>query len=123
VPPAVTNSNDADDNSAFHATLNVMDFGGTISTEVALYHNKEEYDDLLTLGLPLGNAGKAFKRAPPLRAADRGSAAVASRVAALLPMVRSRSFFVICLSTKSGQVGACQGRRVRHFDKRCLVWP
>ena len=36
----------------------VMDFDGTISTEVALYHNKEEYDDILTLGLPLGNDGK-----------------------------------------------------------------
>jgi multiple sugar transport system substrate-binding protein len=35
-----------------------MDFDGTISTEVALYHNKDEYDDVLTLGLPLSNAGK-----------------------------------------------------------------
>ena len=35
-----------------------MDFDGTISTEVALYHNKEEYDDIVTMGLPLGNAGK-----------------------------------------------------------------
>ncbi len=58
VPPAVTNWNDADDNNAFHAKLIVMDFDGTISTEVALYHNKEEYNDVLTLGLPLSNAGK-----------------------------------------------------------------
>jgi multiple sugar transport system substrate-binding protein len=58
VPPAVTNWNDADDNNAFHAKLIVMDFDGTISTEVALYRNKEEYDDVLTLGLPLSNAGK-----------------------------------------------------------------
>ena len=35
-----------------------MDFDGTISTEVALYHNKEEYDDIVTMGLPLDNAGK-----------------------------------------------------------------
>ena len=58
VPPAVTNWNDADDNNAFHAKLIVMDFDGTISTEVALYNNKEEYNDVLTLGLPLSNAGK-----------------------------------------------------------------
>jgi multiple sugar transport system substrate-binding protein len=58
VPPVVLNWNDADDNNAFHAKLMVMDFDGTISTEVALYHNKEEYDDVLTLGLPLGNDGK-----------------------------------------------------------------
>jgi multiple sugar transport system substrate-binding protein len=31
---------------------------GTISTEVALYHKKEEYDDIVTMGLPLDNAGK-----------------------------------------------------------------
>jgi multiple sugar transport system substrate-binding protein len=49
VPPAVTNWNDADDNNAFHAKLVVMDFDGTISTEVALYRNREEYNDLLTL--------------------------------------------------------------------------
>jgi len=58
VPPVVLNWNDADDNNAFHAKLMVMDFDGTISTEVALYHNKEEYDDILTVGLPLGNDGK-----------------------------------------------------------------
>ena len=58
VPPVVLNWNDADDNNAFHAKLMVMDFDGSISTEVALYHNKEEYDDILTLGLPLGNDGR-----------------------------------------------------------------
>ena len=57
VPPTVTNWNDADDNNAFHAKLIVMDFDGTISTEVALYHKKEEYNDILTLGMPLDNAG------------------------------------------------------------------
>ena len=57
VPPVVTNWNDADDNNAFHAKLIVMDFDGTISTEVALYHNKEEYNDILTHGLPLDNDG------------------------------------------------------------------
>jgi multiple sugar transport system substrate-binding protein len=58
VPPVVLNWNDSDDNNAFHAKLDVMDFDGTISTEVALYHDKEQYDDILTLGLPLSNDGK-----------------------------------------------------------------
>jgi multiple sugar transport system substrate-binding protein len=58
VPPGVVNWNDADDNDAFHSKLMVMDFDGTISTEVALYHKKEEYDDILTHGLPLSNDGK-----------------------------------------------------------------
>jgi multiple sugar transport system substrate-binding protein len=58
VPPVVVNWNDADDNNAFHAKLDVMDFDGTISTEVALYHNKEEYHDILTMGIPLSNEGK-----------------------------------------------------------------
>jgi multiple sugar transport system substrate-binding protein len=58
VPPGVVNWNDADDNNAFHSKLMVMDFDGTISTEVALFHKKEEYDDILTMGLPLSNDGK-----------------------------------------------------------------
>src|SRR5262249_19150519 len=31
---------------------------GTISTELSLFHKKEEYDDIATMGLPLDNAGK-----------------------------------------------------------------
>jgi multiple sugar transport system substrate-binding protein len=58
VPPGVLNWNDSDDNNAFHAKLVVMDFDGTISTEVALWHDKEAYDDILALGVPLGNDGK-----------------------------------------------------------------
>ena len=58
VPPGCVNWNDADDNNAFHSKLMVMDFDGTISTEVALYHDKEQYDDILTHGLPLSNDGK-----------------------------------------------------------------
>jgi len=58
VPPGVVNWNDADDNNAFHSKLMVMDFDGTISTEVALYNKKDQYDDILTMGLPLGNDGK-----------------------------------------------------------------
>src|SRR5215470_17958326 len=37
VPPGCVNWNDADDNNAFHSKLMVMDFDGTISTEVAIY--------------------------------------------------------------------------------------
>ena len=33
---------------------------GTISIELALYHKKEQYDDIATLGLPLDNAGKTI---------------------------------------------------------------
>src|ERR1700693_544299 len=50
VPPSVLNWNDADDNNAFHSKLMVMDFDGTISTEVALYKKKDQYDDILTMG-------------------------------------------------------------------------
>jgi multiple sugar transport system substrate-binding protein len=56
--PACQNWNDNDDNNAFHAKLLVMDMDGTISTEVALWKEKEEYNDILTLGLPLDNNGK-----------------------------------------------------------------
>lgn len=58
VPPVVLNWNDSDDNNAFHAKLVAMDFDGSLSTEVALYHDKEEYNDIQTYGLPLGNDGK-----------------------------------------------------------------
>ena len=58
MPSAAQNWNDNDDNNAFHSKLLVMDFDGTISTEVALWKEKEQYDDILTLGLPLDNDGK-----------------------------------------------------------------
>src|SRR6516225_10216929 len=58
VPPAVVGWNDVDDNNAFHAKLIVMDFDGSISTEVALYNKKEEYDDIVTKRQPLDNDGK-----------------------------------------------------------------
>ena len=60
VPPGVVNWNDADDNNAFHSKLIVMDFDGSISTEVAIYDKKDEYYDVVTRGLPLGNDGKAL---------------------------------------------------------------
>jgi multiple sugar transport system substrate-binding protein len=58
VPPGALSWNDADDNNAFHAKQIIMDLDGTISTELSLYHKKEEYDDIVTMGLPLDNEGK-----------------------------------------------------------------
>jgi multiple sugar transport system substrate-binding protein len=60
VPPSAINWNDADDNNAFHAKTIVMDLDGTISTEVAVLSQgkKEDYDDIVTMGLPLSNEGK-----------------------------------------------------------------
>jgi multiple sugar transport system substrate-binding protein len=66
VPPGVVNWNDADDNNAFHAKLIVMDFDGSLSTEVALYKKKEEYDDIVTRGMPLGNDGKEVPSPMPI---------------------------------------------------------
>jgi multiple sugar transport system substrate-binding protein len=58
VPPGVVNWNDADDNNAFHSKLCIVDFDGTLSTEVALFHNKEEYNDIQTRGVDLNDEGK-----------------------------------------------------------------
>jgi multiple sugar transport system substrate-binding protein len=58
VPPSAINWNDADDNNAFHAKTIVMDLDGTISTEVAIIKKKEDYDDIVTMGLPKSNEGK-----------------------------------------------------------------
>jgi multiple sugar transport system substrate-binding protein len=58
VPPGAVNWNDADDNNAFHSKLMVMDLDGTISTEVAIIADKEAYNDIVTMGLPLSNDGK-----------------------------------------------------------------
>ena len=58
VPPSAVNWNDADDNNAFHAKTIVMDLDGTISTEVAIFAKKEDYNDIVTMGLALSNDGK-----------------------------------------------------------------
>jgi multiple sugar transport system substrate-binding protein len=60
VPPSAINWNDADDNNAFHAKSIVMDLDGTISTEVAVLSQgkKEDYDNIVTMGLALSNEGK-----------------------------------------------------------------
>jgi len=66
VPSGVTGWNDADDNNAFHSKLIVMDYDGSLSTEVALYKDKAQYDDILTLGMPLGNDGKPLASPMPI---------------------------------------------------------
>jgi multiple sugar transport system substrate-binding protein len=58
VPPGALSWNDADDNNAFHAKQILMALDGTISIELALAQKKEEYDDIVTMGLPNDNAGK-----------------------------------------------------------------
>jgi multiple sugar transport system substrate-binding protein len=60
VPPEALSWNDADDNNGFHQKLFLMDFDGTISTELAQYNNnRKAYDsETMTLGLPNGNDGK-----------------------------------------------------------------
>ena len=58
VPSSAINWNDADDNNAFHAKTIVMDLDGTISTEVAIIKEKQDYDDIVVQGLPLDNDGK-----------------------------------------------------------------
>jgi len=58
VPPGAINWNDADDNNAFHSKQTIMDLDGTISTEVAIIKDKEDYDSIVTMGLPLSNEGK-----------------------------------------------------------------
>ncbi|HXT82718.1 MAG TPA: ABC transporter substrate-binding protein [Acetobacteraceae bacterium] len=58
VPPGAVSWNDADDNNAFHSRQVIMDFDGTISTEVALYHDKQAYNDIVTRALPMDNEGK-----------------------------------------------------------------
>jgi multiple sugar transport system substrate-binding protein len=58
VPPGAINWNDSDNNNAFHSKQVVMDIDGTISTEVAIINNKQDYNDILTTGLPDDNNGK-----------------------------------------------------------------
>jgi multiple sugar transport system substrate-binding protein len=57
VPPGAINWNDADDNNAFHGKQIVMDLDGSISTEVAIIKKQQDYDDIVTMGLALGNDG------------------------------------------------------------------
>jgi multiple sugar transport system substrate-binding protein len=58
VPPGALDWGDPDDNNAFHAKQIVMDLDGTISTELAMIHDPDRYDDAVTMGLPNDNSGK-----------------------------------------------------------------
>ncbi|HLH90870.1 MAG TPA: extracellular solute-binding protein [Xanthobacteraceae bacterium] len=58
VPPGALDWGDADDNNAFHARQIVIDLDGTISTELAMIHDPDKYNDAVTLALPNDNAGK-----------------------------------------------------------------
>ena len=80
--PSCVNWNDNDDNNAFHAKLVAMDFDGTISTEVALWKDKEAYNDILTLGLPLSNESK------PLPSIMGTAAAVVPKGAKNIPVAK-----------------------------------
>ena len=58
VPKETVNWNDADDNNAFHSKLCVVDFDGTLSTEMAMFNDKQAYyHDIITHGLPLHDDG------------------------------------------------------------------
>src|SRR6202011_5191113 len=58
VPPEALSWNDADDNNAYHEKLFVMDFDGTLSTELAwLDHQQEYYHEMKVMGLPDCNDG------------------------------------------------------------------
>jgi multiple sugar transport system substrate-binding protein len=59
VPPEALSWNDADDNNGYHEKLFLMDFDGTLSTELALFKNKPVYmEQMRVRGLPNGNDGK-----------------------------------------------------------------
>src|SRR6202163_1079640 len=58
VPPGAINWNDADDNNAFHAKQIVMDIERSLSTEVAIIKNQQDYNDIVTMRLPLSNDGE-----------------------------------------------------------------
>jgi multiple sugar transport system substrate-binding protein len=53
VPPEALSWNDADDNNGFHEKLFIVDFDGTLSTELAMINDKQAfYHDIVTLGMP-----------------------------------------------------------------------
>jgi multiple sugar transport system substrate-binding protein len=69
VPPEALSWNDADDNNAFHEKLILMDFDGTLSTELAMIKDKRAFNDIVTMGLPSSNDGKPM---PAIEAAGGG---------------------------------------------------
>src|SRR5277367_6111942 len=62
VPPEALSWNDADDNNGFHEKLFMMDFDGTLSTELAMIKDKQAfYHDMLTLAPAQKNDGTPMK--------------------------------------------------------------
>jgi multiple sugar transport system substrate-binding protein len=60
-PPASLNWNDADDNNSFHSKLCIVDFDGTLSTEIAmLTSDPEGLKDVITHALPLDDEGNTI---------------------------------------------------------------
>lgn len=58
VPPEALSWNDADDNNGYHEKLFVMDFDGTLSTELAMIKDKQAfYHDMVTLAPEQKNDG------------------------------------------------------------------
>ena len=62
VPPEALSWNDADDNNGYHEKLFVMDFDGTLSTELAMIKDKQAfYHDMQTLAPKQKNDGTPMK--------------------------------------------------------------
>jgi multiple sugar transport system substrate-binding protein len=62
VPPEALSWNDSDDNNAYHEKLFVMDFDGTLSTELAMIKDKKAYyEDMVVMGLPNTNDDKPMR--------------------------------------------------------------
>lgn len=60
-PPESINWNDADDNNSFHSKLCIVDFDGTLSTEMAMVTSMPgELKNVITKPLPLDDEGKVI---------------------------------------------------------------
>jgi multiple sugar transport system substrate-binding protein len=60
-PPASINWNDADDNNSFHSKLCIVDFDGTLSTEIAMLTAMPgELKNVITRALPLDDEGQVI---------------------------------------------------------------
>jgi multiple sugar transport system substrate-binding protein len=58
-PPESINWNDADDNNSFHSKLCIVDFDGTLSTEIAMLTSMpDELKNVITRALPLDDQGQ-----------------------------------------------------------------
>jgi len=70
IPPGTLSWNDADDNNAFHSKMVVMDLDGTLSTEVAMIHDKQAYyHEMVLRQLPRSNEGKPIPAVAPVNRA------------------------------------------------------